>query len=100
MAGMKRTFRRLTCSVMAVVVLSACGGLPTAPAYPKKADGFSVPQDSGRTGIANDPAMPLTLQPGDLLTVELASEQSRSLEGLAVDATGNIHLPLAGDVDI
>lgn len=98
---MNAFFRELTCCLSALAMLSACGsGLPYAPAYPREDDGFSGPQDVGRVGMPNDPALPLTLEPGDQLTLEIVSEQARTLEGLVVDATGNVHVPLAGDVDV
>lgn len=101
MSMMKSFLRELTWCLLALSSLSACGsGLPYAPAYPTKEDAFSAPQDVGRVGIQNDPALPLTLQPGDQLTIEMVSEQARTLEGLVVDATGNVHVPLAGDVDV
>lgn len=92
-------WRELVCGGLSIGLLTACG-LPRAPAYPRKDDGFSGPQAVNRPGIPNDAPAPLTLQPGDQLTIELASEQSRVLEGLTIDATGNAHVPLAGDVDI
>jgi polysaccharide biosynthesis/export protein len=97
---MDSKLRKLTCSVLALLVQSGCGGFPRAPAYPRADDGFSAPQDTGRVGMPNDRPVPLTLQPGDLLTLELVSEQSRTLQGLVVDATGSVHVPLAGDVDV
>jgi polysaccharide export outer membrane protein len=77
-----------------------CGGFPPAPAYPTKEDGFSAPQQVQRPGLPGDAPAPLTLQPGDLLTLELVSEQPRTIAGVQVDSAGNVHVPLAGDVEV
>jgi polysaccharide biosynthesis/export protein len=82
---------------MATLIAAGCGGFQPAPAYPTKEDGFTA-VDVKRPGIPNDAAQPLTLQPGDSLTIDLFSEQSRTLTGVTLDATGRVHLPLAGDV--
>jgi protein involved in polysaccharide export with SLBB domain len=89
--------RELVCHGLSIALVSACG-FPQAPAYPRKEDGFSGPQTVNRPGLPGDAPQPLTLQPGDLLTIELASEPSRTLENIGVDATGQVHVPLAGDV--
>ena len=87
----------LACSLVAGGV--ACG-FPTAPAYPSKDDAFSGPKPVPRPGLPGDAALPLKLQPGDVLTIDLASEPPRSLTGVVVDGTGQVHVPLAGDVAI
>jgi len=81
------------------VGLVSCG-FPTAPAYPRKEDGFSGPRPVPRPGLPGDTALPLKLQPGDVLTVDLASEPPRQLAGVVLDGTGHVHVPLAGDVAI
>ena len=84
--------------VMAWSLATGCGSsFPKAPAYPQKDDGFRA-VDVDRPGIPNDAPQPLTLQPGDELTIDLFSEQSRTLTGVVLDATGRVHLPLAGDI--
>lgn len=87
----------VTCSLL--VSGMACG-FPTAPAYPTKEDGFSGPKPVPRPGLPGDSALPLKLQPGDVLTIDLASEPPRSLTGVVIDGTGQVHVPLAGDVAI
>jgi polysaccharide biosynthesis/export protein len=91
--------RYFLCLGLSIGLLTACG-FPRAPAYPRKEDGFSGPQLVNRPGIPNDAPVPLTLQPGDQLTIEMMSEQPRVLQGLVIDATGNVHVPLAGDIDV
>lgn len=87
----------LACSLVLSGV--ACG-FPTAPAYPNKEDGFSGPKPVPRPGLPGDAALPLKLQPGDVLTIDLATEPPRSLPGVVIDGTGQVHVPLAGDVAI
>lgn len=95
------TLWRQLCSILCTASLvGGCGGLPKAPAYPRKEDGFSGPKQIARPGIPNDQPPPLTLQPGDVLSIDLVSEQSRTLAGLIVDATGRVHLPMAGDINV
>jgi hypothetical protein len=63
---------RTLCGVVAITSLaSACGGFPKAPAYPRKDDGFSGPQQVARPGIADDRPPPLRLEPGDIISIEI-----------------------------
>jgi len=91
----------LAASLAGLLVLSgiACG-FPTAPAYPSKEDGFSGPNPVPRPGLPGDSALPLKLQPGDVLTIELSTEPPRTLPGVVIDGTGQVHMPMAGDVAI
>jgi polysaccharide export outer membrane protein len=93
-------WRKLLSATCVVAYASACSSLPDAPAYPKKEDGFSAPQAVARPGLAEDHAPPLTLQPGDVLSIDLTSEQPKTLTAIVVDATGRVHLPLAGDIQV
>jgi polysaccharide export outer membrane protein len=85
---------------LSIGLLVACGSYPVAPAYPKKGDGFSGPQQVKRPGLPGDTAMALKLQPGDVLSVELATEPARTITGVVLDGTGHVHVPFAGDVGI
>ena len=49
-------------------------------------------------GLKSDPPQPLKLLPGDIVTLTTVSAETQIYEGLIVDATGNLHVPLAGDV--
>ncbi|MDD9933054.1 MAG: SLBB domain-containing protein [Myxococcales bacterium] len=97
---------RRTCSCLLLIpFLAACGGFPTAPAYPDQAKGakegdFVEPDDAGRPGLPNDKPPPLTLYPGDTISVEIVSTETQAITGLVIDATGKVHLPLAGDVEV
>lgn len=86
--------------LLAVVLLIGCGGLPKAPAYPKKGDSFSPPQALARPGMPADRALPLTLAPGDVLTIELTAQPPSTLTNVVIDGAGRVHLPMAGDVEV
>jgi polysaccharide export outer membrane protein len=92
--------RRLIALICCVSLLSACAGLPLAPAYPLDDPGFSQSTPQTRPGMPGDVAEGLKLYPGDVLTVELASTQTQTLAGLMIDGVGDIHLPLIGDVRV
>jgi polysaccharide export outer membrane protein len=81
--------------------LAGCGGMPQAPAYPT-ADGadFVEPDSADRPGIPDDRPPAAVLRPGDTLRVQIVSAEQQTLEGVVVDATGNLHLPLSGDVPV
>jgi polysaccharide biosynthesis/export protein len=92
---------RKLCSLLCVLdLLTSCAGLPKAPAYPSKEDGFSGPGALQRPGLRGDRPPPLTLQPGDVLTIDVVSEQPKTWTAVSIDATGRVHLPMVGDVDV
>lgn len=82
------------------LVLSACvgRGLPLAPVHPEDDEGFSAPQLVVPKGVDSDPAQPLRLMPGDVVQLTTVSAESKAYPGLIVDALGQLHVPLAGDV--
>ncbi len=82
-----------------VFVLVGCGGFPMAPAYPKPDKGFEAKQVA-TPGLPVDPPPPLTLEPGDTISVQIASTETQTLTGVIVDGVGNVHVPLAGDVRV
>lgn len=51
-------------------------------------------------GVEDDPPEPLRLMPGDLVQLTTVSAQTNEYPGLIVDAMGNVHVPLAGDVEV
>lgn len=92
---------RKFCSLLCVLnLLTGCGGLPKAPAYPTKEDGFSGAGALQRPGLRADRPPPLTLQPGDVLTIDVVSEQPKTWTAVSIDATGRVHLPMVGDVEV
>ena len=78
----------------------ACGGLPPAPAQPQDDEAFSRAVDAEPAGINEDPAAALLLLPGDAVTVQLVSAETTDYEGLLVDERGQLHVPMAGDVEV
>ena len=92
--------QKITACVCSLSVLSACAGIPLAPAYPLDDPGFSEPQPVLLPGVPNDQPEGLRLYPGDVLSVEIVSTQTQTIAGLVVDGLGMIHLPLMGDVTI
>jgi len=82
-----------------VFVGIACGGFPLAPAYPEADAAFEAGKVAA-PGLAVDPPPPLTLEPGDKISVQIVSTDTQALTDLVVDAVGNVHVPLAGDVRV
>jgi polysaccharide export outer membrane protein len=70
------------------------------PAYPEEDPGFAEPQRKTLPGLKDDPPLPLVLLPGDVLRLETVSTTTDIREGIVVDATGCIHVPLAGDIEV
>ncbi|MBX3272399.1 MAG: SLBB domain-containing protein [Sandaracinaceae bacterium] len=91
----------LAALLAALAVAPGCGGggPPRAPAYPGADDGFRV-VDATPTGLDADPPQPLTLYPGDRVTLRLESVEVSYVEGLSVDERGMLHVPLVGDVEV
>lgn len=94
-------------SLLALIVLlvstvfaSACARpLPEAPTRPGD-DPFPPPERIELPGVAEDPARPFSLLPGDLLSVRVISLSPLETVDVPVQATGWVHVPLAGDVEV
>lgn len=81
--------------------MAGCGAaFPLVPATPADDEGFVAVGDPTPPGMDPQPARPLTLHPGDVVTLRLESLETREVEGLSVDARGMLHVPLAGDVEV
>lgn len=85
--------------VVALVTVG-CVRLPDAPTLPSDDSRFTVAAVEPPTGLREDPPAPLTVLPGDVLTVSAISAETVTYEGLVVDELGRVHLPLAGTVEI
>lgn len=79
--------------------IAGCGGLPRPPANPDPAH-LAAEQGPTPEGLAEDPPPALALYPGDRVALRLQSADVEAVEGLVVDARGNLHVPLAGDVQV
>ena len=88
--------------MLAVFTLSACGrmGRPVTPTRPSDDTAFPPPLEIVQPGLDKDPTLPLTVDPGDVLTLRLVSTETSEVQGLIVDDRGMINVPLAGDVDV
>jgi polysaccharide export outer membrane protein len=86
--------------VLLGVWIVGCAGLPLAPRHPLDDKGFAAPILAKRAGLPDDRPPPLVLMPGDRVNIELASSTVTTLPNLLIEASGSVHVPLAGDVDI
>jgi polysaccharide export outer membrane protein len=77
----------------------ACGGHPLAPAYPSPDPAFEAAKVAA-PGLAVDPPPQLTLRPGDTVTIQIVSTETQVFTDVVLDAVGNVHIPLAGDVQV
>ena len=71
-----------------------------APTIPTDDPEFTPPEKIVMPGLKSDPPQPLKLMPGDIVTLTTVSAETQIYPGLIVDATGNLHVPLAGDVQV
>ncbi|MDH3199583.1 MAG: polysaccharide export protein [Myxococcales bacterium] len=61
---------------------------------------FAAPEPVVMPGLETDPPEALKLMPGDIVELTTVSAQTTQYPGLIVDALGNLHVPLAGDVPV
>lgn len=92
--------RTLTPLFVALIVFSGCARFPNAPIHPDETDLFSDPISLEPEGVDEDPAGLFTLAPGDILTLRLFSLETTEVAGVFIDASGHLHLPLAGSVKV
>ena len=67
---------------------------------PRDDPAFSAPEEVVLRGLESDPAEPLKLLPGDVVQLTTVSAKTQIFEGLIVDALGQLHVPLAGDIQV
>lgn len=87
----------IQCACWASVLLGGCVRLPTAPTLPSDEPAF-VSVSNAREGMDDVAPSPLTVLPGDVLSVRAFSAEEATYDGLVVDEEGNVHLPLVGAV--
>jgi len=82
------------------LAVSACAAnrYPGAPTLPSDDPAFAAPEPVVMVGVESDPPQPLRLMPGDVVELTTVSAQTTPYPGLIVDALGQLHVPLAGDV--
>lgn len=84
------------------MLLSACmrNRLTPAPTVPGDDPAFAAPEVIRPRGVESDPPEALKLLPGDIVKLTTVSAKTQDYEGLIVDAMGQLHVPLAGDVQV
>lgn len=76
---------------------TGCANTLPAPMHPT-AENLQRGRPHEAAGMDDTAEQPMTLYPGDIITVRTVSNETNLYEGLVVDETGRIHLPLGGDV--
>jgi polysaccharide export outer membrane protein len=94
--------RRCTALFLAITLVSACARnrYPQAPTVPGDDPSFAAPERIRPRGLESDPPEALKLLPGDVIQLTTVSAKTETFDGLIVDAMGQLHVPLAGDVQV
>ena len=94
--------RRYTAFFLSIALVAGCARnrYPTAPTVPTDDPSFSAPERIDPRGLESDPPEALTLLPGDVVQLTTVSAKEQIYLGLIVDALGQLHVPLAGDVQV
>jgi polysaccharide biosynthesis/export protein len=83
-----------------VSILVGCAKFPNAPLTPADEPGFSEPIDMEPEGVDDDPPRAFRLRGGDLIDLHLYSASTTTITNLLVDATGTVHVPLVGPLEV
>lgn len=104
MISIKRSGARCFAStgplVLAAVVLGGCHRFEPPPIFPTDDSAFTQVAVPEAPGLDEDPAEPRRLLAGDVVLVRAFSVETTEYSGLTVDSRGNLHVPLAGDVEV
>jgi polysaccharide export outer membrane protein len=94
--------RRSTAFLLSIALVTACARnrYTVAPTVPSDDPSFSAPERIRPVGLESDPPEALKLLPGDVVRLTAVSAKTETFEGLIVDAVGQLHVPLAGDVQV
>lgn len=100
----RRTNMKRLCSSFCVfllfhVVVGCAGSFQSPPTYPFEDPQFKEANPIPK-GLDADFPVPLTLLPGDTVTVRTTSNDNAEYEGLIIDDEGKVHVPIAGPVQI
>ena len=92
--------RQYTAFFLAIALVTGCARnrYAQAPTVPTDDPSFAAPERIRPVGLESDPPEALKLLPGDVIQLTAVSAQTQIFEGLIVDAMGQLHVPLAGDV--
>ena len=94
--------RRCTAFFLAIALVTGCARnrYNQAPTVPGDDPNFSAPERIVVPGLESDPPEALQLLPGDVVQLTTVSAKEQVFEGLIVDAMGQLHVPLAGDIQV
>jgi polysaccharide export outer membrane protein len=94
--------RRCTAFLLSIALLTACARnrYNQAPTVPGDDPSFSAPEVVVVRGLESDPPEALKLLSGDVVQLTTVSAQTQAFDGLIVDAMGQLHVPLAGDIQV
>jgi polysaccharide biosynthesis/export protein len=81
-------------------LLAGCARFSSAPITPADDPGFSEPLDLEPEGLEEDPPQPFRLRGGDVIDLHLYSAELTTVANLLVDATGTVHVPLVGPIEV
>jgi polysaccharide export outer membrane protein len=102
MSTLITNMRRVTAVLLSMMLVSACmrNRLPQAPTHPGDDPAFSAPETIRLRGLESDPPQALALLPGDVVQLTTVSAKTQTYDGLVVDEMGQLHVPLAGDIQV
>jgi polysaccharide export outer membrane protein len=94
--------RRCTAFWLSIALVTGCARnrFPQAPTTPFDDPSFTAPEPIIIPGLESDPPEALKLFPGDVVQLTTVSAQTQLYDGLIVDAMGQLHVPLAGDIQV
>ena len=94
--------RQYTAFFLAIALVTGCARnrYAQAPTVPGDDPSFSAPEPVVMRGLESDPPEALKLLPGDVVQLTTVSAKEQAYEGLIVDAMGQLHVPLAGDIQL
>ena len=94
--------RRCTALLLSFALVSACARnhYPQTPTTPFDDPSFAAPEPIILAGMESDPPEPLRLFPGDVVQLTTVSAKTDTYDGLIVDGMGQLHVPLAGDIQV
>jgi polysaccharide export outer membrane protein len=93
---------RGTAFFLSIMLVTACARnrYTQAPTTPGDDPSFSAPELVVPAGLESDPPEALKLLSGDVVQLTTVSAKTQVFDGLIVDATGQLHVPLAGDIQV